>query len=70
MSSSRTTTQTTSDIGSIPVTGGTGNPPLAPTCPITPSASDEERELEEQLRRDRERLQCLKEKRKAEEDVM
>ncbi|KAJ3871422.1 hypothetical protein F5051DRAFT_507571 [Lentinula edodes] len=33
------------------------------------SASDEERELEEQLRRDRERLQRFKEKRKAKEEA-
>ncbi|KAJ3858296.1 hypothetical protein EV359DRAFT_87954 [Lentinula novae-zelandiae] len=67
MSTSRTTTQTTSDIGSIPITGGTGNPPPAPTRPTMPSASDKERELEEQLRRDWEQLQRFKEKRKAEE---
>ncbi|KAJ3846207.1 hypothetical protein EV368DRAFT_89404 [Lentinula lateritia] len=67
MSTSRTTMQTTPNIGSIPVTAGHGNQPPAPTRPTTPSASDEERELEEQLERNRERLQKLKEKRKAEE---
>ncbi|KAJ3858198.1 hypothetical protein EV359DRAFT_88102 [Lentinula novae-zelandiae] len=62
MSTSRTTT-----VGSIPITGGTSNQPSAPTCPTTPSASDEERELERQLKCNQERLQALKEKRKAEE---
>ncbi|KAJ3847417.1 hypothetical protein EV368DRAFT_69119 [Lentinula lateritia] len=67
MSTSRTTTQTTSDIGSILVTAGTGNQPPAPARLMTPSVSDEERELESQLARNRERLQQLKEKRQAEE---
>ncbi|KAJ3804628.1 hypothetical protein F5876DRAFT_82854 [Lentinula aff. lateritia] len=67
MSTIRTTTQTSSNIGSIPVTAGHGNQPPVPTRPTTPSASDEERELEEQLKRNWERLQKLKEKRKAEE---
>ncbi|KAJ3846109.1 hypothetical protein EV368DRAFT_89547 [Lentinula lateritia] len=67
MSASRTTTQTTSDIGSIPVTTGTGNQPPAPTRPPTPSVSDKERELKSQLVRNWERLQQLKEKRQAKE---
>ncbi|KAJ3861667.1 hypothetical protein EV359DRAFT_84095 [Lentinula novae-zelandiae] len=69
MSTSHTTTQTTSDIGSIPITGGAGNQPPALNRPTTPSASDKEWELEEQLKRDRERLQQFKEKRKAEEEA-
>ncbi|KAJ3804742.1 hypothetical protein F5876DRAFT_82657 [Lentinula aff. lateritia] len=65
--SSRTTTQSITNIGSIPITGGTDNPPPAPTRPTTLSASEKEWELEEQLEHNRERLQKLKEKRKAEE---
>ncbi|KAJ3859005.1 hypothetical protein EV359DRAFT_86926 [Lentinula novae-zelandiae] len=67
MSTSRTTTETTNTVGSIPITGGTDPRPLAPTRPITPSASNEEWELERQMERNRERLQKLKEKRKAKE---
>ncbi|KAJ3846994.1 hypothetical protein EV368DRAFT_88250 [Lentinula lateritia] len=67
MSSSRTTTKTTNTVGSIPITGGTDPRPLAPTRPSTLNASDKEWELEKQLERNQERLQKLKEKRKAEE---
>ncbi|KAJ3867552.1 hypothetical protein EV359DRAFT_78513 [Lentinula novae-zelandiae] len=62
MSSSRTTTQITTTVGSIPITGGTSNPPLGPTHPSMPDPFDEERELELQL-------ECTQEKKKAEEEA-
>ncbi|KAJ3858301.1 hypothetical protein EV359DRAFT_87945 [Lentinula novae-zelandiae] len=65
MSFSRTTT-----IGSIPVTGRQPTPPVAPTRPSTPDPSDEERELELQLERTREKnRQRKEEKKKAEEEA-
>ncbi|KAJ3858223.1 hypothetical protein EV359DRAFT_69185, partial [Lentinula novae-zelandiae] len=67
MTTSRTTTETTNTVGSIPITGGTDPQPSDPTCPSTLSASDKERELEKQMERNQERLQKLKEKRKAKE---
>ncbi|KAJ3858224.1 hypothetical protein EV359DRAFT_88063 [Lentinula novae-zelandiae] len=69
MSTSRTTTQTTTAVGSIPITGGTGNPPSGLTRPSTPDSSDEERQLELQLERARERKRQAKEKKKAEEEA-
>ncbi|KAJ3846408.1 hypothetical protein EV368DRAFT_89082 [Lentinula lateritia] len=69
MSSSRTTTRTTT-IGSIPVTGRQPTPPSAPTRHSTPDPSDEERELELQLERTREKNRKRKEeKKKAEEEA-
>ncbi|KAJ3858929.1 hypothetical protein EV359DRAFT_87022 [Lentinula novae-zelandiae] len=69
MSTSRTITETTPAIGSIPITGGTNNQPPALTCPVTPNASDKERELELEMERTRERMRRLKETRKAEEEA-
>ncbi|KAJ3846083.1 hypothetical protein EV368DRAFT_89575 [Lentinula lateritia] len=70
MSTSRTTTQTTTAIGSIPITGGTSNPPSAPTHPSMPNPSDEEHELELQLERTREKKKAEEEaKKKAEEEA-
>ncbi|KAJ3872054.1 hypothetical protein F5051DRAFT_445562 [Lentinula edodes] len=70
MSSSRTTTRTSTTVGSIPVTGRQPTPPAAPTRPSTPDPSDEERELELQLERTRERNRRRKEeKKKAEEEA-
>ncbi|KAJ3874512.1 hypothetical protein F5051DRAFT_443273 [Lentinula edodes] len=70
MSTSRTTTTTSTTVGSILVTGRHPTPPLAPTCPSTPDPSDEERELELQLERTRERNRKRKEeKKKAEEEA-
>ncbi|KAJ3858578.1 hypothetical protein EV359DRAFT_87519 [Lentinula novae-zelandiae] len=53
MSTSRTTTQTTSNIGSILITGGTDNQTPAPICPPMPKeeaarqAAEEEKQREE-----------------------
>ncbi|GAW08808.1 hypothetical protein LENED_010898 [Lentinula edodes] len=70
MSTSRTTTTTSTTIGSIPVTGRQPTPPAAPTRPSTPDPSDEERELELQLERTREKNRRRKEeKKKAEEEA-
>ncbi|KAJ3858947.1 hypothetical protein EV359DRAFT_86997 [Lentinula novae-zelandiae] len=70
MSSSRTTTRTSTTVGSIPVTGIQPTPPAAPTCPSTPDPSDEERELELQLERTQEKNRRRKEeKKKAEEEA-
>ncbi|KAJ3846749.1 hypothetical protein EV368DRAFT_88575 [Lentinula lateritia] len=67
--SSSKISKTTPAIGSIPITGGTNNQPPAPTRPITPSASDAERELEREMERTRERMRRLKEKRKADKEA-
>ncbi|KAJ3804017.1 hypothetical protein F5876DRAFT_83920 [Lentinula aff. lateritia] len=69
MSTSRTTTATSTAIGSIPITGGTNNQPPALTCPTMPSPSDKEHELEMEMERDRERMRVLRERRKAEEEA-
>ncbi|KAJ3911256.1 hypothetical protein F5877DRAFT_86238 [Lentinula edodes] len=70
MSTSRTTTQTTTTVSSIPVTGGLPPTPPAPTRPSTPDPSDEERVLELQLQLTRERNRKRKEeKKKAEEEA-
>ncbi|KAJ3886204.1 hypothetical protein GG344DRAFT_81938 [Lentinula edodes] len=70
MSTSRTTTRTTTTVGSILVTGRHPTPPVAPTRPSTPDPSDEERELELHLERTRERNRRRKEeKKKAEEEA-
>ncbi|KAJ3846288.1 hypothetical protein EV368DRAFT_89272 [Lentinula lateritia] len=69
MTTSRTTTKTTTTVGSIPITGGTNNPPMTPPRPSTPSPSDEERELELQLEWTREKNRKLREQKKAEEEA-
>ncbi|KAJ3884986.1 hypothetical protein GG344DRAFT_83263 [Lentinula edodes] len=71
MSTSRTTTSRTSNtVGSIPVTGRQPTTPAAPSRPSMPSPSDEERELELQLERTREKNRRRKEeKKKAEEEA-
>ncbi|KAJ3897906.1 hypothetical protein F5879DRAFT_995403 [Lentinula edodes] len=68
MTNSRTT-KTTTTVGSISITGGTNNPPMTPTRPSMPCPSDEERELEVQLKQTREKNRRLREQKKAEEEA-
>ncbi|KAJ3897518.1 hypothetical protein F5879DRAFT_995912 [Lentinula edodes] len=58
MLTSRTTTTTSTTVGSISVTGRHPTPPLAPTRPLTPDPSDEERQLELQLEHGRQRQEA------------
>ncbi|KAJ3860680.1 hypothetical protein EV359DRAFT_85082 [Lentinula novae-zelandiae] len=69
MSTSRTTTQMTTSIGSIPITGGANNQLPAPTRPTTLSASNKAHELELDMECNRERMRRLKEKRRAKEEA-